>query len=230
MEMKDFEKFEGIIREYGFTIDKKIKNKDSDSYTVEISTSSPQGEDVIVSTLFDGSLEDYCKQFENYAANFDVYEHSSIMQQLKELITGISSTEKEIVTDAIWIKKTLLSMAMAFKLTLDNTEKVYNYKNFEKIPIGCSDLSVLILAGCDENGSFKVEPLPFGDYDSIYYAYIVTKKAKIGTHYKKVTTFTDWLKIYDDTSMVYSVDGKIINIYRAGASGCIIEVVNDETD
>ena len=61
--------------------------------------------------------------------------------------------------------------------------------------------------------------------DGVYSAYIVDQEAEIGEHYKKVYSFTDWLKIYDDEGLAFDVCGKEINIYRAAEMGCIIQVI-----
>lgn len=99
------------------------------------------------------------------------------------------------------------------------------YKDFEKEFIGISDIASLILAGCDENG-LKLEELHFGG-DSSYYAYIVEgSDVEIGSHYKEVTRFKHWLKIYDDIELVRQLEAKEIIVYRAAEMGCIIQLIN----
>lgn len=59
-------------------------------------------------------------------------------------------------------------------------------------------------------------------------AYIVTREeVKIGSHYQKVATFNDYLKIYDDAGLSYKVEAKEINIYRSGMYGCIIQTIGE---
>ena len=102
------------------------------------------------------------------------------------------------------------------------------YKDFETIYIGGSDVASLIMMGLKETGR-TLEFLNFGE-DGEYYAYIVSRKenepVEIGEHYKKVATFTNWLKIYDDYESTLDIKGKVINVYRAGEFGCIIEVID----
>lgn len=98
-----------------------------------------------------------------------------------------------------------------------------NYKDYEKKFIGASDIATLVAVGCCENG-LKTGMIHFGS-DGSYSAYIVDQDAEIAEHYKKVDSFTDWLKIYDDESMVFYVHGKEINIYRAAEMGCIIQAI-----
>ena len=102
------------------------------------------------------------------------------------------------------------------------------YKDFETIYIGGSDVASLIMMGLKETGR-TLEFLSFGE-DGDYYAYLVdreeNKPVEIGEHYKKVVTFTNWLKIYDDYESTLDIKGRVINVYRAGEFGCIIEVID----
>ncbi len=103
-----------------------------------------------------------------------------------------------------------------------------NYKEFEQIYIGGSDIASLVLVGCKttENGEALgafAELLHFGE-DGEYHAYYSNEPCIIGEHYKKVTSFDSWLKIYDDTDRTFYEYGSF-NIYRSGDFGCIIEKV-----
>lgn len=102
------------------------------------------------------------------------------------------------------------------------------YKDFNKIPIGCSDIASLILVGCKdlENGESLgaiAEMLHFGE-DGLYYAYYIDEPCEIPKHYKLRFSFNHWLRIYDDSERTFSEYGDF-NIYRAGMFGCIIEKV-----
>lgn len=99
-----------------------------------------------------------------------------------------------------------------------------NYKNYEKSFIGASDIASLILVGCGENG-LLLHDLHFGS-DGCYDAYIVdSEDVEAGEHYKKVATFKDWLKIYDDSSLVKCFEADKIEVYRAAEMGCIIKLI-----
>lgn len=102
------------------------------------------------------------------------------------------------------------------------------YQHFIRKYIGTSDVASLIMMGLKETGR-SLEFLNFGE-DGDYYAYLVDreedKPVEIGEHYKKVATFTNWLKIYDDYESTLDIKGKVINVYRAGEFGCIIEVID----
>lgn len=101
------------------------------------------------------------------------------------------------------------------------------YKDFETEYIGSSDIASLIMVGNKKENGMITDVLHFGG-DDAYSAYIVTESensVEIGAHYNKVATFNDWMKIYDDTGLSYKVEGKEINIYRAGMYGCIIQII-----
>lgn len=100
-----------------------------------------------------------------------------------------------------------------------------NYKEFECDYIGSSDYATLILVG-GTNIGVCAETLHFGG-DGSYSAYIVRGVAEIGGHYKKVASFKNWLKIYDDTEFVREFEGNEINIFQAGEYGCIIQIIEN---
>lgn len=98
------------------------------------------------------------------------------------------------------------------------------YDEFQKQPIGVSDIACLICIGYLD-GRLNLTLLEFGE-DGNYSAYIVNEDAEIGAHYHKALEFDHWLKIYDDNGVVAKFSGEKIIIYRAGDFGCIIQVVN----
>ena len=109
-----------------------------------------------------------------------------------------------------------------------------SYKEFDKEYIGTSDSASLILCGCpydckiEDMEKESLKYLNFGE-DGSYYAYIIKENdVEIGNHYKKVVSFKNWLKIYDDFELAkcFRINGRI-DIYRAGEFGCIIHLVND---
>lgn len=101
-----------------------------------------------------------------------------------------------------------------------------SYKDYEKVSIGYSDISALILAGLMHDGTLMTDALYFGE-DGSYNAYLVDENAEIGEHYKLVKIFHHWLRIYDDEEMAREINGGEIRIYRAGEFGCIIQVINE---
>lgn len=98
------------------------------------------------------------------------------------------------------------------------------YKDFLRIFIGESDISTLIMVGMKDR-NLHLQPLYFGS-DGRYTAYIVTEPIEIPSYYEKIATFDTWLKIYDDETCIFQTQAKVINVYRAGELGCIIEVID----
>ena len=101
-----------------------------------------------------------------------------------------------------------------------------NYKNFDKISIGTSDIASLTVVTPREDGNLNLaSSLHFGA-DGSYSAYLCAGDVEIGEHYRLVTTGCEWLKIYDDDGLVLDVmpddDSRIVDIYRGGDMGCVI--------
>ena len=95
-----------------------------------------------------------------------------------------------------------------------------SYKDFEKIYIGCSDISQLIISS-----SYGTRDL-FFKADGRYEAYECFDDCKIDDHYRLVFSGRSWLRIYDDEGLTYhrhKPNGYTrFDIYRAGDFGCII--------
>lgn len=99
-----------------------------------------------------------------------------------------------------------------------------DYHDFARQFIGSSDIASLALVGCKAGTGAVAEMLHFGE-DGNYYAYIVDQKIEIPSHYKLVTSFESWVKIYDDDELIYKCSAPQIDIYRAGDFGCIINIL-----
>lgn len=91
-----------------------------------------------------------------------------------------------------------------------------NYKNFNKINIGCSNIASLVF-----RGPKVLTEINFGE-DGNYDAYFVTEKIEIPSHYTLVAESETWAKIYDDYKLTRAIEADKISIYRAGEMGCII--------
>lgn len=104
-----------------------------------------------------------------------------------------------------------------------------HYKwDYEKKYIGDSDIACLILVGGNnEDLGAKGKKLNFGG-DSDYYAYIVDDEAEIPERYKLHSSFDKWLQIYDDQGLTMQIHANVINVYRCGDYGCIIQKCNQQ--
>lgn len=100
-----------------------------------------------------------------------------------------------------------------------------NYKEYDIVSIGYSDISTLILAGLTQDGTLMTDALYFGE-DGSYNAYLVDENAEIGEHYKLEKIFYHWVRFYDDEDMVREFKGDEIRIYRAGEFGCIVQQIS----
>lgn len=101
-----------------------------------------------------------------------------------------------------------------------------NYKEFNKVYIGGSDVATLVAKGYFPGEGVRVEMIKFGS-DGEYHAYMVDEKnVEIGEHYNLVATFNKWATIYDDEGFCTKLNADIIKIYRSGDYGCIIHLIN----
>lgn len=90
-------------------------NKEDSGYYVEIGVYSPEDEDVLVSFYYDGTEEDFVKQFNEYAENFDVDEHVEMYVQIRGQ-NGVPESISALVEDAKWIKNTLTEVGNKLKV------------------------------------------------------------------------------------------------------------------
>lgn len=105
-----------------------------------------------------------------------------------------------------------------------------DYHSCEKIRIGSSDIASLIAVGCGKD-DLKTAAIDFGE-DGDYSAYVCGEKTEIPGYYTKVFECHSWLKIYDDTGLVfdstaYSDWFNHFEIYRAGSFGTIIKITKE---
>lgn len=98
------------------------------------------------------------------------------------------------------------------------------YKDYSRMDIGTSDISTLVLVGCNSKG-LKSKLLHFKE-NGDYQAYMIPKDVKVGAHYKRVASYNKWMKIYDDDSLALEIEAKEINVYRGGDFGCIIQIID----
>ena len=98
----------------------------------EIEFYSPEGEDVIEVIFYDGTDESFIKAFRSNAENFDANEHAEMWIRNRGQVGGVPEYAKDLITDAEWIKDTLLSVA-------DELEGKHKEKKLYKCTITITD-------------------------------------------------------------------------------------------
>ena len=96
----------------------------NDGYDVELETYSPEGEDVIISLIYDGTEEDFIRQFERYAEDFDAEEHAETYIDMRGK-NGVPESIRDLLEDAEWQKEMLLEVAKDLN-SLDDEEAEIN--------------------------------------------------------------------------------------------------------
>ena len=130
-----------------------------------------------------------------------------------------------------------------------------NYKE-ESLLIGYSDIATLNLVGIKASSDYSIndpirfvwcgwmglyvpkfkdveilihEFLSFGG-DGYYRAYMIDDSVEVPDHYKLVSVFKSWLKIYDDRACTLTIDAPVICVYRAGDYGVLIRVLGEKLE
>ena len=103
----------------------------NDGYDVELETYSPEGEDVIIPLIYDGTEEDFIRQFEKYTEDFNAEEHAEMWIEGRGK-NGVPDSIKDLLEDAEWIKDTLMEVAEELnnidnELSTMNREQFYQY-------------------------------------------------------------------------------------------------------
>ena len=117
-------KIKGLLEENNFTVCGEISERYSEKgeYDIELETYSPEGEDVMVSLIYDGTEESFIGAFVEYASWFDAEEHAEMWIE-KRGTNGVPERIKDLLEDACWIKNTLLKVAGKLKCLEDDSEE-----------------------------------------------------------------------------------------------------------
>ena len=100
-----------------------------------------------------------------------------------------------------------------------------NYKEYNKINLGMSDIALLTLRYCDNKGKIKYFNLTFGK-DGVYNAYLIDSNCEIPFYYKKVfDKRIIWCQFIDDQKVSFECRNKNIKIYRSANMGCIVQLL-----
>ena len=103
----------------------------NDGYDVELETYSPEGEDVIIPLIYDGTEEDFIRQFERYADGFDAEEHAEMWIEGRGK-NGVPESIKNLLEDAEWQKEMLLEVAKDLNGLDDEETETNGYMNREQ--------------------------------------------------------------------------------------------------
>ena len=109
-------RIEELLEKHDFSVCGEITERtyNNDGYDVELETYSPEGEDVIVSLIYDGTEEGFIKAFRSYAEDFDAEDHAEMWIECRGK-NGVPDSIKDLLEDAEWIKDTLMEIADELK-------------------------------------------------------------------------------------------------------------------
>lgn len=156
-----------LLENNGFSVNDVEQNGES-GYYVELNQSTPEGEDWWVTITYDGTDEDFIREFKTYADYFDVDEEVEIWVDSRGK-NGVPSSIRALVEDAEWKEETLKNTAddldelnLEFYALLE--EKVFIitddsilreiYNSFVENEVATKSISVGFLDKCQEVGCF----------------------------------------------------------------------------
>ncbi len=129
-------RIEEVLEEFDFSLCGEISERynEKGKYDVDLETYSPEGEDVIVPLIYDGTEEGFIVAFVDYANYFDAEEHAEIWINIRGK-NGVPKSIKDLLEDAEWQKNMFLKVAEALNnlgeesetLESMNREQFYNY-------------------------------------------------------------------------------------------------------
>lgn len=126
-------RIEELLEKHDFSVCGEITERtyNNDGCDVELETYSPEGEDVIISLIYDGTEEDFIRQFRSYAEGFDAEEHAEMWIESRGK-NGVPDSIKDLLEDAEWIKSTLEEVADDLE-NIDNQEEDTEEINREEL-------------------------------------------------------------------------------------------------
>lgn len=129
-------RIEEVLEKFDFSLCGEISERynEKGKYDIELETYSPEGEDVIVSLIYDGTEEGFVAAFVDYANWFDAEEHAEMWIEGRGK-NGVPESIKDLLEDAEWQKNMFLEVAEALnnlgeeseELESMNREQFYNY-------------------------------------------------------------------------------------------------------
>lgn len=132
-----------ILNEKDFSVIGEITDEGNRGYSVELETYSPEGEDVIVDIFYDGSADDFVRQFREYAADFDPDDHVELWIDCRGE-RGVPESIRALMDDAEEIKRILVDTALAL-----GERKIEEPEEIEEIEDKGYDTTDVAEALCD---------------------------------------------------------------------------------
>lgn len=126
-------RIEELLEKHNFSVCGEISERyrEKGQYDIDLETYSPEGEDVIVSLIYDGTEEDFIRQFRSYANDFDADEHAEMWVNSRGE-NGVPNSIRDLLDDAEWIKNTLIEIAEELN-SIDNEEEDTEEINREEL-------------------------------------------------------------------------------------------------
>ena len=126
-------RIEELLDEHDFSVCGEISERyrEKGQYDIDLETYSPEGEDVIVSLIYDGTEEDFIREFISYANNFDADEHAEMWVNSRGK-NGVPDNIRDLLEDAEWIKDTLMEIADELKELDEESEESDGYMDREQ--------------------------------------------------------------------------------------------------
>lgn len=105
-------RIEELLEENDFTVCGEITERynDNQEYDIELEIYSPEGEDVIIPLIYDGTEESFINAFIDYANGFDAEEHAEMWIDGRGR-AGVPESIQDLLDDAEWIKEKLEEVA-----------------------------------------------------------------------------------------------------------------------
>lgn len=134
--MKLSKRIEEVLEKFDFSLCGGISERynEKGKYDVDLETYSPEGEDVVISLIYDGTEEGFIAAFVDYANWFDAEEHAEMWIEGRGK-NGVPESIKDLLEDAEWQKNTFLEVTEALnnldneseELESMNRDQFYNY-------------------------------------------------------------------------------------------------------
>ena len=95
-------RIEEVLEKFDFSLCGEISERynEEGKYDIELETYSPEGEDIIVSLIYDGTEEGFIAAFVEYANDFDAEEHAEMWIESRGK-NGVPKSIKDLLEDGV---------------------------------------------------------------------------------------------------------------------------------